>query len=547
MLGLLSIEHSIVEIKLLPVSDYKMARPGEFINLLEKHEELSDKKTKKAEQKSIIKSEYIPPPGHISFLRQGVTEDGVRTCYLIFHNGVSWHHGRTWDFAEDWFCLPINWSSESVSTEDLQHVQSFHVTSKASGAAMENCSTSFGYVQAAAVDLSEDYSEDFIILKFGGQSTETAITSNRLEIISGPNDFDGPLHCQAYRSEPRVYKEYKLPTGSSEDLDFVQIGSVPSSRCGHSLGKLSSNLLVCTGGLSIPRADKHKFHPSDSNLFLLKYPEIEWIKLDRIQQLDRTEHSMHIYGGKIYVVGGYSFRNHLASEIFPYNKVLEIEIHSIGDSFKSSVNIIEIDIMPDLGKPFLTNMCSVGCLNNLYLFGGYSWPTYDPVKQNMYELCPPFTSHNKRPQQVAVLVVLDLEKLEIRVNNATADFATADGTLQVLSTSDNAELENLLIVGGSGQRLDLFSTFDFALKVCDINAEYGGCVVTLATKNKDLLECSGIECNKVVHIVCDKYTRGLSKMTSDRYVCPVCADYDPVTKKKRVKSRRGGRSVRRGT
>ena len=68
---------------------------------------------------------------------------------------------------------------------------------------------------------------------------------------------------------------------------------------------------------------------------------------------------MHIYEGKIFVVGGYSFRNHLASESFPYNQVLEIEIHRSDDSLKSSVKTIEIDIMPDMGMPFLTSMCSV--------------------------------------------------------------------------------------------------------------------------------------------------------------------------------------------
>ena len=48
-----------------------MEERGIFINLVEKHEELSDKKTKKAEQKSILKNDYLPPPGHMSFLKIG--------------------------------------------------------------------------------------------------------------------------------------------------------------------------------------------------------------------------------------------------------------------------------------------------------------------------------------------------------------------------------------------------------------------------------------------------------------------------------------------
>ena len=119
---------------------------GMFINLVEKHEELTDKKTKKAELNSIKKNDYIPPPGHISFLKEGKNENGQRTFYLIFHNGVVWNHGRTWDFAEDWFCLDIEWGPSSLVTGSLKHVQSFHVTSKSQGPSMEECSTSLGYV-----------------------------------------------------------------------------------------------------------------------------------------------------------------------------------------------------------------------------------------------------------------------------------------------------------------------------------------------------------------------------------------------------------------
>ena len=36
-----------------------MAVPGVFVNLLEKHEVLTDKKTKKAEEKSIKKNDYV--------------------------------------------------------------------------------------------------------------------------------------------------------------------------------------------------------------------------------------------------------------------------------------------------------------------------------------------------------------------------------------------------------------------------------------------------------------------------------------------------------
>ena len=87
--------------------------------------------------------------------------------------------------------------------------------------------------------------------------------------------------------------------------------------------------MVCAGGLSLPKPDRHKFHPGDSNLVLLNLgTEVEWIKLPRIEQLDRTEYMMQIIGRKVYIVGGHSCRNHVASEIFRFNLVSEIEIIS---------------------------------------------------------------------------------------------------------------------------------------------------------------------------------------------------------------------------
>ena len=277
-------------------------------------------------------------------------------------------------------------------------------------------------------------------------------------------------------------------------------------------------------------------------LSLLKYPEIEWIKLESVEELQRTEHAMQIFNNKIYVSGGYSVRNHLASEIFPYNKVIEIEIHvpetSEDGHFWTSVKTIQIETMPDFGSPFLTNINFVGDSSTMYLFGGYTWPKYNPLKENMYELCPPYSSHNQKPKQESGLVILDLSTMEINYRKAPRDFATADGSLQILSKSDDNKLENLLIVGGKALRIDLFSNFNFCLEKCDISEEYGGCCVTLATRDKETLTCSMSECCNKVHFICDLYTRSLAKKTNENYNCPRCANYDPVTKKKRSKTAR---------
>ena len=92
--------------------------------------------------------------------------------------------------------MDIEWGPSSLVTGSLKHVQAFHVTSKSQGPAMEECSTSLGYVLSASAEMSDE-DTDFIIVIFGGQSTETATTSNRLEIVTGPSDFHGSLNCKA--------------------------------------------------------------------------------------------------------------------------------------------------------------------------------------------------------------------------------------------------------------------------------------------------------------------------------------------------------------
>ena len=514
--------------------------PGSFYNLIEKHEQLYDKKTKKAELKSIKKHDYVPPPGHISFLKPGKAADGMFKAHLIFHNGVVWEHGRTWDFSEDWFCLDIVWNSNSINTGDLKYVQAFHTTTKPSGAAMENCSTSLGYVQAAAVDISDEGSEEFKFILFGGQSTETATTSNRLEIVTGPNSFEGPLHCKAYRSNHRSYQELRLPNDFSSDLDNIQKGQVPSSRCGHTMGKISDDLLICVGGLSLPKPDRHKFHPGDSNIFLLKLgSELEWIKLSKIEELNRTEHMMNITDNKVYIIGGHSFQNHVASEIFRFNQVLELQIHfPQGEStdYTTSYRIIELDFPPGLECNYITNFSHSSHSDQLYFFGGYTWDMYSSIRQNMYELCPPYVSHHVKPKKSSVLIKLDLNQMQLSFVSADSEYATADGSLHILTTDVQGYPDNILIIGGISGRVDLFSSRDFEEERCNLEPDYGGCVIDITTRDKEILLCLVPKCQKPVHRSCDTYTRGIAKIANDKYFCPDCAGYDPETKKKKVKA-----------
>ena len=151
----------------------------------------------------------------------------------------------------------------------------------------------------------------------------------------------------------------------------------------------------------------------------------------------------------------------------------------------------------------------------------------------MFKFCPPKTKSNVRPKRESTLYDINLTNCEVKCNQASQDFVTADGSLQILSISESREVENLLIVGGSGQRIDLFSKFNFDIRTCNLPGEFGGCVVALTTVKRERICCK--ICKKSIHRLCDKYTRNVTKILEEKYKCPLCNNYDPETKKKKKK------------
>ena len=198
--------------------------------------------------------------------------------------------------------------------------------------------------------------------------------------------------------------------------------------------------------------------------------------------------------------------------------------------------MIEVDLPPGLDCNFITNFSSTSHASHLYFFGGYTWPLYDQSRHNLYELCPPHVSHNVKPEKGSVLFSLDLADMELSYVTSQDGYETADGTLQILSKDEQDAPNNILIVGGISGRVDLYSTYEFELDHCCLDQEYGGCSVEISTKNKELLTCIVPKCRKQVHRHCDTFTRGIGKVSLERYFCPTCANIDPKTRKKRQKA-----------
>ena len=89
---------------------------------------------------------------------------------------------------------------------------------------------------------------------------------------------------------------------------------------------------------------------------------------------------------------------------------------------------------------------------------------------------------------------MDLIKEELLYIKGPKSYKTADGTLQILGKDVQNNPSEILIVP---------------------------------------------KCEKIVHRLCDKYTRGITTMDADKYFCPQCADFDPETRKKRPKVPKG--------
>ena len=74
-------------------------------------------------------------------------------------------------------------------------------------------------------------------------------------------------------------------------------------------------LILCTGGVCNPIPGKTKYLPLDSNLFLLKYPEVKWIRLENQELLSRSNHSMSIMDNAAYIIGGYSWEDNKMTKL----------------------------------------------------------------------------------------------------------------------------------------------------------------------------------------------------------------------------------------
>ena len=126
--------------------------------------------TAKAEEKLLDDDQYVPPPGHISFLKRKVSEGGAGKASIVTLGGVRMQESRTWKYASELFCRNISWSSDAFVVGDLKRLKSFQVTTtKARTATGSVLAPLFG---PTFVDLEPEESDSFHLLITFGEDVE---------------------------------------------------------------------------------------------------------------------------------------------------------------------------------------------------------------------------------------------------------------------------------------------------------------------------------------------------------------------------------------
>ena len=92
---------------------------GDFQNMFTRQISAANVTTAKAEEKLLEDDQYVPPAGHISFLKGKVSEGGAGRASMVTLGGVRMQESRTWKFSSEFFCRNFSWSSEEFLVEEL--------------------------------------------------------------------------------------------------------------------------------------------------------------------------------------------------------------------------------------------------------------------------------------------------------------------------------------------------------------------------------------------------------------------------------------------
>ena len=259
---------------------------NDFYQIYHRNKSTAQTVTMKSEEKSIADGGYISPPGHLSTIKNVQKIENKISFNLVSMSGVRMEDGRTWSNSSKIFSRKIILKNDGFETE-LKVLNSFEVTSSNKKTAKFKGGVISQLTNPAYVDLEPPESANLHLVIFGGQAVDKYTTSDDLIIIKGPADFSGAVDVTVWTSTFMTYSQFKIPQGWSDGSYMVQRGQVPMSRSGATMGVLSnksshpgqSSHIILVGGFHLPKPGPLKKQVSDSNILILKYPDMGWKKL----------------------------------------------------------------------------------------------------------------------------------------------------------------------------------------------------------------------------------------------------------------------------
>ena len=495
-----------------------------------------DLATKASIQKDIDKGDFIPPPGHVSILKTDPEDESRHT--IISTGGADFEQGKEWGFSGDLFGTHFESINDKFEVLKVEQVQSFSTTAASGGMRMEKCATMCGYSGGIMIDLKEEREQEVKLIKFGGQNVETMKTENRMEEITGSKDFDVELtkggkktmvstfKVKCYPDKKRTLNSFVPPKECDTNEEEIQ-KNAPTPRRGHQMARLSGSTYIMTGGVVMPEAGPKIEHPHDSSTWLLDVSTKEWDKCKDCEYMIRAGHTMMVHEGKVYIVGGYTYRNNKLKKLFLMNEVVEAAVVT-----KDIITIRKI-VLTNLTGENIRNIYGFSCTNSanfMYCYGGHEVPHYKAHKENLHASHNPECDRHKLLQQSSVLYQIDVKECTLKAMKAPSEYKTANGTMHIISKSENGEAEKMVIFGGYNRQILLYSKHELILQKCNLDVEYGGCRLLVMTPTTCSENCEN--CGKTVHLECDMF-KDIKK--DHTYKCPGCKNLDPGTGKVKPK------------
>ena len=91
---------------------------------------------------------------------------------------------------------------------------------------------------------------------------------------------------------------------------------------------------------------------------------------------------MHIHNDKIYIIGGYTYKNNVPTKLYTINQLIEINL--ISNSTVPIVKVIDLMVPVDMTLQKIYGFAGASTNRNIYLFGGFNVDEYSDDAEDFY-------------------------------------------------------------------------------------------------------------------------------------------------------------------